>query len=92
MQARAAWLRLVTMADATAIEQAIAPTAANSRDALYKWIERGRTQLIEVLDAWLAELGGDADPDDRRVPQTLRDIFGERRADAGVPRPDRRKD
>lgn len=90
LQARAAWLRLVHEEDAPAIEAALAPHAAPSRDALYKWIERGRAVLLDVADAWLAELDGD-DSDARLVPEVLRQLVEVRRADAGVARPARRK-
>jgi len=93
-QARAAWLRLVCEDDADAIDAALAPQRAPSRDALYKWIERGRAVLLAVIAQWLAELADDAHEDDetaRLVPETLRGIIGERRADAGVARPERRK-
>lgn len=76
--------------DAPAIEAALAPHAAPSRDALYKWIERGRAVLLDVADAWLAELDGD-DSDARLVPEVLRQLVEVRRADAGVARPARRK-
>lgn len=92
LQARAAWLRLVQEADAAEIEEALAPERAPTRDALYKWIERGRGVLLGVLEAWLAELGETDDAADARlVPEALMDIIGERRADAGVARPGRRK-
>jgi DNA-directed RNA polymerase specialized sigma24 family protein len=92
LQARAAWLRLVQGEDAEAIEAALAPAAAQSRAALYKWIERGRGVLLEVCAEWTAELGGvDEDDEGQRVSATLQEIIGERRADAGVARPERRK-
>ena len=90
VQARAAWLRLVQEDDAAAIEEALAPERAPSRDALYKWIERGREVLLGVIDAWIVELAGD-DPEALLVPQALKEIIGERRADAGVARHERRK-
>ena len=49
--------------------------------------------LLAVIAQWLAELVDDAREDDtaRLVAEALREIIGERRADAGVARPERRK-
>lgn len=92
LQARAAWLRLVQEEDAETIEGLLAPHAVPSRAALYKWVERGRDVLLDVLATWTTELEGTDDATDaRRVPLALEEIMKERRADAGVARPARRK-
>ena len=92
VHARVAWLRLIAEADATEIERALTPTPVSSRDQLYKWVERGRILLIDVLDGWIPMVEGEMEEDDRHVLTTLREIFAARRADAGIARPDRRKD
>lgn len=60
-----------------------------SRSALYKWIERGREEvLIPALIAW-SEDG--EDPEGARLAGSIREILeGTRRSDAGKPRPARR--
>lgn len=60
-----------------------------SRSALYKWIERGREEvLLPTLAAWAGD--GD-DPEGARLAGALGEILeGARRSDAGKPRPGRR--
>lgn len=87
-RARAAWMANVLGAEAEAIREALGRDA--KRDTLYKWIERGREQvLLPAVTAWEAEAG--AAGEDATVPATLREILeGSRRADSGKPRPGRR--
>jgi DNA-directed RNA polymerase specialized sigma24 family protein len=92
VQARVAWLRLVAESDAAELERAVQPVKVTSLAQLYKWVERGRLLLVEVLNAWIPTLDGDTDEDDLHELTTLRGIFAARRADAGVPRESRRKD
>lgn len=63
---------------------------AVSRDALYKWVERGREQvLIPTLTAWLERPS--LPEDDAQVPRGLLQVLTEaRRSDAGRARPQRR--
>jgi DNA-directed RNA polymerase specialized sigma24 family protein len=92
LHARVAWLRLVAESDAAELERAVQPVEVSSSAQLYKWVERGRLLLIEVLDAWIPTLDGETAEDDLHELTTLRGIFAARRADAGVPRENRRKD
>ena len=89
-QAQAALLRLVCGWDADAIREALDHGEPISNERLYKWVERGRGPVDEGLDRWLAEAGDD--PDVGGVVDVLRELVGERRADAGKPRPKRRRD
>lgn len=89
-QAQAALLRLVCGWDADAIRSALDHGEPISNERLYKWVERGRGPVDEGLDRWLAEATDD--PDVAGVVGVLRELVGERRADAGVPRPERRRD
>lgn len=54
---------------------------------IHKWKERGQALVLAVLDSWAAE----AEPEDQEAITCLRELFSERRADAGVARPQRRK-
>ena len=92
VQARVAWLRLVREADGAELIRAAAPMEVNSLDQVYKWVERGRGLLIEVLDAGAPPQEGETDVDDPDVRAALREIFATRRADAGIARPERRRD
>lgn len=87
-QAQAALLRLVLDEDAEAIAAALDHGEPLGRDRIYKWVERGRKVVHLGLDRWEAQCA----PDDRQVIAVLRETMDDRRADAGVPRPDRRKD
>ncbi|HEY8432001.1 MAG TPA: sigma factor [Sandaracinaceae bacterium] len=87
-QAQAALLRLVLEEDADAIAAALDHGEPIGKDRIYKWVERGRRVVHLGLDRW--ERVGD--PEDREVIAILRQTMDERRADAGVPRPERRKD
>jgi len=92
VQARVAWLRLVREADAAELVRAAAPMEVSSLDQVYKWVERGRGLLLEVLDAGVPPHEGETDVDDPDIRAALREIFAARRADAGIARPGRRRD
>lgn len=85
-QAQATLLRLVCGWDAEAIIAALDHGEPIGKDRLYKWVERGRAPVREGLERWMRE-----DPESRDVAEVLLEIVDERRADAGKPRPDRRK-
>lgn len=91
-QAQAVLLRLVCGWDADAIEQALDLGEPVGKDRLYKWIERGRDPVRAGLDRWARRL----DPEEREaqapVFEALRELLDDRRADAGQPRADRRRD
>lgn len=91
-QAHATLLRLVCDADADAIASALDHGEPVTKDRIYKWIERGRAVVLLGLDRW--ERTAAEDERDEVVPviAIVREQVEERRADAGVPRPDRRKD
>jgi DNA-directed RNA polymerase specialized sigma24 family protein len=65
------------------IVAALGVTPAPSKAAVYKWVERGREQVIlPALEGWEHPIAG-----------ALRELLvGARRADAGKPRPGRRSD
>lgn len=91
-QAQAALLRLVCGWEAKAILLALDHGEPVTKDRLYKWIERGR----EPVRAGLARWEQSVDDDEREthvgpVVSVLREIMDDRRADAGKPRPTRRK-
>src|SRR5690606_38522348 len=91
-QAQAVLLRLVCGWDADAIEQALEVGEPIGKDRLYKWIEQGRDPVRRGLDGWARRL----DPEEREahapVFAALLELLDERRADAGQPRTDRRRD
>lgn len=91
-QAQAALLRLVCEEDADAIAGALDHGEPVSRDRVYKWIERGRPVVLQGLARWERSLGEDERGDEAPVIAVLREFVEERRADIGVPRPERRKD
>lgn len=91
-QARAALLRLVYDADAEAIAEALGHGEPLSRDRVYKWVERGRPVVVEGLDHWERSLAAEEREEAGPVIEALREIVLERRADAGKPRPARRKE
>ena len=86
-QAQATLLRLVAGWDADAIVAALDYGEPVSKERLYKWVERGRAAVHAGLDRWAES----ADEGDATVIEVLREILDDRRADAGKPRPDRRK-
>ena len=90
-QARATILRVVKEADADAIAVELDYGEPLGKDRSYKWVERGRPVVHLGLDRWLRL----ADEEDRdqiaQIVEAMREIVDERRADAGLPRPDRRK-
>lgn len=91
-QAQATLLRLVCGWDAEAIVAALDHGEPVSKDRLYKWIERGRAPVRAGLERWERTADEDEREDHvRPVVEVLREIVEDRRADAGKPRPRRRK-
>lgn len=88
VQAQATLLRLVCGWNAEAIAAALDFGEPIGNDRLYKWIERGRAPVEMGLDRWASLAEGE----EVGVIEVLREIVAERRADAGVPRPDRRRE
>ncbi|MGF1468268.1 MAG: hypothetical protein ACFCGT_19270 [Sandaracinaceae bacterium] len=86
LQAEATLLRRVHGASLDAIAELLEVGEPLSKDRLAKWVERGRPVVERGLARW-AE-APDAAPE---VLATLRALVGRRRADAGQPRPGRRK-
>lgn len=64
------------------------------RETVYKWIERGREQvLLPAMAEWARELsasGEDGSTDAAVAVEVIAILEGSRRGDAGKPRPDRR--
>ncbi len=87
-RAAIAWTANVLGRDVEAIRESFG--IEEKRDTVYKWIERGREQvLLPAMAAWEREL--EAAGEDAAVPQALSEILrGARRADAGKARPGRR--
>jgi hypothetical protein len=91
-QAQAALLRLVCEEDAEAIGDALSHGEPVTRDRVYKWIERGRPVVLMGLERWQESLDEDEREEGMLVIAVLRELVEERRADIGLPRPERRKD
>lgn len=88
-QARAAFYRLVLDLDAEGVESRLRLPEPVGKDRLYKWIERGRPLVAAAMRAWAAR-----HPSDEEVAELAKVAIGlveERRADAGKPRPSRRR-
>ncbi len=91
-QARATLLRLVYEQDAEAIVEALDYGEPIPKDRLYKWVERGRPTVLAALDRWEGSLQDEGDGETMLpVIEALRELVGKRRADAGQPRPGRRR-
>lgn len=92
-QAEATLLRLVVGAEGAEIAGALEAGEPITVDRVYKWIERGRAVVHLGLSRWERAI---EDEDERAeaapVIEVLRELVDERRADAGVPRPSRRKE
>lgn len=86
-QAQATLLRVVCGWDADEIAEVLEAGEPIGKDRLYKWVERGRAPALLGLERWAA-----ADEEARDVIAVIRELVEERRADAGKPRPDRRRD
>lgn len=87
--ARAALYRLVLDLEPEAVELRLALPEPIGKDRLYKWIERGRTLVADAMRAWEA-----AHPDEdeiRAISEVVVELVEARRADAGKPRPERRR-
>ena len=88
-QGRAAYFRLLRDLDSTEVEAAIGFSEPIGKDRLYKWIERGREVVTQAMEAWAAESPND--PQIAAIRDVVVETMGARRADAGQPRPERRK-
>lgn len=87
-QAQATLLRLVVEWDAEAIAEALDYGEPVGKERIYKWVERGRAPVRMGLERWAQTAEGE----EIVIIEVLRELTDERRADAGQPRPDRRKD
>lgn len=88
-QARAAFYRLVLELDAEGVEARLRLPDPVGKDRLYKWIERGRPLVADAMRAWAAR-----HPDDDEIAALAKvviELVEDRRADAGKPRPGRRR-
>lgn len=87
--ARAALYRLVLDLEPEAVEVRLSLPEPIGRDRLYKWIERGRALVADAMRAWRA-----AHPDEAEIvaiSEVVIELVEARRADAGKPRPERRR-
>lgn len=87
--ARAAIYRLVLELEPEAIEARLGLAEPIGKERLYKWVERGRTVVADAMRAW-----SEARPDEsdvQAIAGVVIELVEARRADAGKPRPDRRK-
>lgn len=91
-QAQATLLRLVSDADADEIARALDCGEPIGKDRVYKWVERGRPVVQLGLDRWARTADAEEREEIAPVIAALRDLVDQRRADAGVPRPERRRD
>ena len=87
-QAQATLLRVVCGWDADAVVEALEYGEPLGRDRIYKWVERGRGPVLLGLDLWAMSAEGH----EVGVIEVLREMVEDRRADAGIARPDRRKE
>ncbi len=87
-QAQATLLRLVCGWDADALIEALDYGEPIGKDRIYKWVERGRAPVTLGLQRWAQTAEGE----EVVLIEVLREIVEERRVDAGVARPGRRKD
>lgn len=89
LQARAALHRLVLGAEFEDIVAVLDAGEPLSRDRVYKWVERGRAVVTAALERWVRS-GGEGSTV-AEIAVAVREIVEERRADAGRPRPARRR-
>ncbi|MBX7191172.1 MAG: hypothetical protein K1X94_03890 [Sandaracinaceae bacterium] len=87
--ARAAIYRFVRDLEPDAIEARLALPEPVGKDRLYKWIERGRTLVAEAIRAWATAHPDESDV--QAIAAVVIELVEARRADAGKPRPERRK-
>lgn len=89
LQARATLHRLVLDADFDALVVVLDAGEPLTRDRVYKWVERGRPWVLAALDRWAREAGEGTTA--AEIVAALRERVEARRADAGRPRPSRRR-
>jgi DNA-directed RNA polymerase specialized sigma24 family protein len=87
--ARAALYRLVVDLEPDAVEDRLGLPEPVGRDRLYKWVERGRAIVAEAMRAWRSGSAGQRDVD--AIAEVVVELVETRRADAGKPRPERRR-
>lgn len=87
--ARAALYRLVVDLEPDAVESRLGLPEPVGKDRLYKWIERGRTVVADAMRAWSTRLPEEADV--QALSAVVIELVEARRADAGRPRPERRR-
>jgi DNA-directed RNA polymerase specialized sigma24 family protein len=87
--ARAALYRLVLDLEPEAVEARLALPEPVGKDRLYKWIERGRAIVAEAMRAWMA--AHPEEPEILAISDVVIELVEARRADAGKPRPERRR-
>jgi DNA-directed RNA polymerase specialized sigma24 family protein len=88
-QARAAFYRLVLDLDAEGVDSRLRMAEPVGKDRLYKWVERGRPLVAAAMRAW-----AERHPSDEEIAALAKvaiELVEERRADAGKPRPSRRR-
>ena len=87
--ARAAIYRLVLELEPDAIEARLALAEPVGKERLYKWIERGRALVADAMRGWAQAHPSEADV--QAISEVVIELVEARRADAGKPRPERRK-
>lgn len=87
--ARAALYRLVIELEPDAVEARLGLPEPVGKDRLYKWIERGRAVVADAMRAWAGALP--EEPDVQALSAVVIELVEARRADAGRPRPERRR-
>lgn len=83
-QARASIERILLGEELNTIIERLGGDERLSADRVYKWVERGRPTVLAAIDRWAVDR-------DESIVAALRELFEKRRADAGQPRPSRRK-
>jgi ribosome assembly protein YihI (activator of Der GTPase) len=89
LQARAALHRLVLDAELEALMAVLDAGEPLTRERVYKWVERGRAWVIAGLERWVREEGEGSEA--ALLAAAVRERIAARRADAGKPRPQRRR-
>lgn len=87
--ARAAIYRFVMELEPEAIEARLALVEPIGKERLYKWIERGRALVADAMRGWAAACPDESDV--QAISGVVIELVEARRADAGKPRPQRRK-
>lgn len=91
LQAQAAVLRLLLGCEADEIAETLVTPSPPSKEQIYKWVERGRATLQLGLAHWKDVSAKEEREAMEPVWEVLNELTATRRADAGRPRPARRK-